>query len=101
VEGLPDPILFLNERSCILLVNARAEELFGYTWQQLLGMCLEDLLSERYRGAHVRNRSGYFSQPLMRSMGSGLDLYTRRKDGSEFAGDVNLPPCNQRMGCWS
>ena len=49
-KGLPSHILFNYLRIHIFLVNSRAARLFGYTGEKLLGMCLEDLPPERYRG---------------------------------------------------
>jgi len=76
----------------ILEVNPRIESLFGYAASELLGSRVEILIPERLRSPHRAHRSEYSRQPLMRPMGTGLDLYGRRKDGSEFPVDVMLSP---------
>jgi PAS domain S-box-containing protein len=41
---------------------------------------------------HLKHREQYVSAPRTRSMGAGLDLVGRRKDGSEFPVDISLRP---------
>ncbi len=92
LESAPDAILEVDRRGRIVLVNMQAERLFGWTRGELLGKSIETLIPERFRVPHPTHRDSYFSHPVMRPMGTGLDLYARRADGSEFAVDVTLSP---------
>jgi len=76
----------------ILLANVPMVQLFGYTGEELAGLTIEDLIPERFRRAHQVRRADYSATPGRRRMGSGLELYGRRKDGSEFPVDVSLGP---------
>ena len=66
--------------------------MFQRSAEELRNLLIEDLLPERYRGKHVSDRTRYSAHPVRRPMGAGLDLYGLRKDGSEFAVDINLSP---------
>ncbi|HLN04422.1 MAG TPA: PAS domain S-box protein [Bryobacteraceae bacterium] len=92
LEAAPDAILEVDRQGRIVLVNLQAERLFGYTRAELLGNRIEFLIPDRFRGRHPGNRDTFFEQPVMRPMGTGLELYARRADGSEFAVDVTLSP---------
>ncbi len=92
LEAAPDGIVIVDKDAHIALVNAQTEKLFGYTRDELIGLPIETLVPERYRDAHVGHRTGYIGHPRTRPMGVGLDLYARRKDGSEFPVEISLSP---------
>lgn len=98
VESAPDALLMIDEQGCIALVNHQVEELFGYARQELVGQQLECLLPERFHKLHLRHRHAYVQTPVLRPMGLGLELYGRRKDGSEFPVDISLSPMRTRAG---
>jgi len=92
LEAAPDAILEVDRQGRIVLVNLQAERLFGYRRTELLGTGVEFLIPDRFRGRHPGHRDSFFEHPIMRPMGTGLELYARRADGSEFAVDVTLSP---------
>jgi protein-histidine pros-kinase len=92
VEVAPDAIVTVDHEGRIVLVNGQTEALFGYPRDELLGQAIEVLLPERYRAGHVSYRSGYIQAPRIRPMGSNIELFGRRKDGSEFPVEISLGP---------
>lgn len=92
IDSAPDAMVIVGQTGLIALVNIQAENLFCYTRAELFGQPIEVLVPERYRGAHVGHRTSFIASAKLRPMGSGLELFGRRKDGSEFPIEISLSP---------
>ena len=92
LEAIPDAVAAVNQQGVVIQVNSQTEALFGYTRDELIGQSVEMLVPERQRGQHHLHRESFYSRPKIRRMGSGLDLYGRRRDGSEFPVEISLSP---------
>jgi PAS domain S-box-containing protein len=98
LENAPDAILEIDAKGFIVLANTEAERMFQRTRLELIGLRIEDLIPERYRGTHTQHRARYGASPIRRPMGAGLDLQVLRKDGTELAVDINLSPLADPAG---
>jgi two-component system, LuxR family, sensor kinase FixL len=89
VEASPNGIVLVNAQNHIVLVNACGEKLFGYRREELIGQSVEVLVPERFRGelpAHRENLNAATARGAMG--GAGLELFARRKDGTEFPVEI-------------
>ena len=98
LEALPDATIIVNQQGVITGANSQVEELFGYSAKELSGEKIETLVPERYRPQHRTDRDHYSSAPKTRRMGAGLELYGRRRDGSEFPVEISLSPVQTAEG---
>ena len=97
-EFSPDAILVTDGGGIIRDANPRAEELFGYSSDELIGRPVEMLVPQRFRGGHPAHRENYNAHPRARQMGAAMNLYGLRKDGAEFPVDIMLKPFASGQG---
>jgi PAS domain S-box-containing protein len=83
-------IIISNTRGEMITINPNAEILFGYGVGEMEGMKIEQLIPERFARNHVGHRTKYYGEHRTRAMGSGLTLFGKRKDNSEFPIEISL-----------
>jgi PAS domain S-box-containing protein len=99
-DAAPDAMVIVDREGTIRLVNSEFEAVFGWSRAEVVGLPLETLVPERYRPAHQGHHRDYFGQPHVRPIRSGLQLYGRRRDGSEFPAEISLSPFSTSEGTW-
>lgn len=89
-ETAAEGLVVTNSRGEIIKVNQRTEELFGYHEKDLKNQNIAILIPEKFRENHYKHTDSYMQNPHKRSMGKGMELYARRKDGSVFPVEISL-----------
>jgi PAS domain S-box-containing protein len=98
LQIVPDAIVAVDAQGNILQMNPQAEDLFGYGRAELVGQKIDVLVPERHRQQHQQHRQAFGEQPRIRRMGAGLELYGRRRNGSEFPVEIALSPVETECG---
>jgi|JI6StandDraft_1071083.scaffolds.fasta_scaffold17512_2 PAS domain S-box-containing protein len=83
-------IIISNVKGEIVMANPRACEQFGYERGKLQGMVIEDLIPKKFVHKHSDHRKGYYKELHNRSMGQGMNLFAKKKDGDEFPVEISL-----------
>lgn len=89
VESAAEGVLVANRDGVIVSHNRAAETLFGYSGKDLIGLPLESLMPQRYRGAHRRGLDA-FDPNSTKMVGTVVELPGLRSDGSEFPLSLSL-----------
>lgn len=92
LEAAPDPVITANSKGEIVLVNAQAERLFGYSKRELLGQYIDILVPEGLHDRPVEKFSAYLNETTSRMIDVGVDLRGRCKVGTEFPVEISLSP---------
>lgn len=100
LESAPDAMIIIDHFGKITVVNGQAEKMFGYDREELLGQEVEILLPESMRARHISHRAGFAATPQLRPMGTDLELFGRRSDGTEFPVEISLSPFSSATGAF-
>jgi PAS domain S-box-containing protein len=90
-----DAIISINSQQQITLFNKGAEQIFGYTTEEVLGKPLNLLMPERFANLHHQHVSQYSqTESHGRQMAERGAIFGRRKDGSEFPVEASISKLN-------
>ena len=79
-----DGIITIDARGRITLFNQAAQQIFGYSEDEVLGENVRILMPEPYRGEHDQYLRDYASTGRKKIIGSGREMTGQRKDGKTF-----------------
>lgn len=98
LDSAPDAIVIVGSEGYIELVNNQTERIFGYRRDEIIGRKVETLVPDALKKVHEGHRSSFFREHSVRPMGSGLELYAKKKDGSLFPVEISLSPMKTNEG---
>ncbi|MGE0440479.1 MAG: PAS domain S-box protein [Gemmatimonadales bacterium] len=98
VEAAPSGMLLIDDGGRVVLANRKAVAEFGYSADEMIGLGIEDLIPERFRRGHSSLRRAFQRAPEARPMGRAPAFMARRRDGTEFPGQVVLNPVETTDG---
>lgn len=92
INTLPLGVLIVNEQGNISFSNDRAEQIFGFEPNELIGLSVHNLVSAELRTKHVQLVEQFYLSPSNRAMESGRLLTAVHKDGSNILVQIGLSP---------
>ena len=98
LDAAPVATIISDQTGRISLVNMQAENLLGYSRDELTGQMVEIVVPDLVRDSHGNHRLTYVTTPRVRPMGLGMALYAKRKDGSEVPVEIELSYVETRDG---
>jgi PAS domain S-box-containing protein len=98
LEAAPDAMVVVNQSGEIVLLNVQAEKQFGYRRDELVGQKVKNLIPEGFAERLIADGTRTATEALAQQIGTGIELYGRRKDGSEFPIEIMLSPLESAEG---
>jgi PAS domain S-box-containing protein len=98
LEAAPDAIVVVNQGGEIVLLNLQAEKQFGYHRDELLGQKVKNIIPEGFAERLIADGTRTAAEALAQQIGTGIELYGRRKDGSDFPIEIMLSPLENTEG---
>jgi PAS domain S-box-containing protein len=89
-ESANDAIISADSSGHIVSWNAKAEAIFGYTVEEILGAPLTQLMPARYHAAHRQHLTQWAATGASRLVGTTVEFVGVRKDGGEFPLEMSL-----------
>jgi PAS domain S-box-containing protein len=98
LDAAPDAMLVINQAWEIVVANAKAEKLFGYSREELTGRSVESLIPPRPPDQQPHDRESFFGDPSVRPAGVRLEPFALRGDGTEISVEISLCPLTTESG---
>jgi PAS domain S-box-containing protein len=97
-ESANDAIVSADLSGRVVSWNAKAEAIFGYRADEILGRSFVRLMPERYRRADEARLAERAARGASRLAGRTLEFVGRRKDGNEFPLELSLSSWSTAQG---
>lgn len=96
----PDAVIVINEYQEILEWNPKAQEIFGFTFEDVSGKTLtETIIPEQYREAHLNGMRHFLKTNEGKILNKTVEVTALHKNGKEFY--INLSISNVKVdGGW-
>jgi PAS domain S-box-containing protein len=98
LEAAPDAMVVVNQAGEIVLLNVQAEKQFGYRRDELVGQKVKSIIPEGFAERLIADETRTAAEALAQQIGTGIELYGRRKDGSDFPIEIMLSPLESTEG---
>jgi diguanylate cyclase (GGDEF)-like protein/PAS domain S-box-containing protein len=95
VDAAYDAIITMDQQHQITLFNRAAENLFGYSSDEMLGRRIEQLLPEKFRGNHAHYVQQFARSPVRsRQMDERNRVYGLHRDGTLLPVEIAISKIN-------
>jgi len=98
LEAAPDAMVVVDQAGEIVLLNFQAEKQFQYRRDELVGQQVKVIIPEGFAERLIADSNRTAADALAQQIGTGIELYGRRRDGSEFPIEIMLSPLESSEG---
>lgn len=84
IDASLHPIIMIDDQARVTLFNPAAEDMFGYTADEVMGKNVKMLMPEPYHEEHDAYVSRFMRTREAKIIGKGREVVGKRRDGSMF-----------------
>ena len=95
MDSTVDAIIIINEQRIVQSFNTGAQQLFGYTEEEVLGKNVKLLMPDSFARHHDQYVNNYITTGEKKIMGIGREVEGQRADGSIFPMHLSLGEITQ------
>lgn len=97
IQNAPDAVIVINDESTILLWNPKAEQIFGWQAEEVIGQPLADtIIPYQYREAHAAGMSRLLSTGESTILNKTVEITAYNKSGKEFYVSLTISRSRQK-----
>ena len=85
-----DAIISINPQNKILTWNKGAEQLLGYTAEEIIDSEIMQIIPERFRDRHLKGLARFVETRIPHAIGTTVELAALHRDGHEFPIELTL-----------
>lgn len=91
-DAIADAAIVIESTGHVVLMNPAAQQLFGYTENELMGLAVEILITPRYRKQYRYYQTLFLDKPAKLPMGTGNEIMVCNRSGQEMLLDMSFSP---------
>ncbi|MBV6448697.1 ATP-binding protein [Nitrosomonas sp.] len=91
-DAIADAAIVIESTGHVVLMNPAAQQLFGYTENELMGLAVEMLITPRYRKQYRYYQTLFLDKPAKLPMGTGNEIMVCNRSGQEMLLDMSFSP---------
>ncbi len=90
IETAQDAIVCIDEKGIVTIWNRAAEEIFGYSNEEIVGQQILTIIPGRYKKDHIKGMELFMETNKTRIIGKTVEVNGLKKDGNEVPIDMSL-----------
>jgi hypothetical protein len=98
VEASRNAIITINNSGNVIFWNMAAQNMFGYTAEEITGKSITAIIPQRLRAAHKKGLKNMLATGKGKILGNTIEITGLRKDGSEVPVEMTLSGWRAKNG---
>ena len=90
IEHANDAVVSMNQEGMVVTFNKKAEEVYGYTCEEILGKSILLLVPPQYREQQKKSIENFKTIKVSKMQGRTVETKGFRRDGREFPTEVSI-----------